>query len=141
VWTPERDTELIALWSNEKYSTMQMATAMRLTKGQVIGRAHRLRLPQRKPPRRYNYPTVRRSPGASASRLLTTPIVPLTPAAPEVHEPPREYKTVKSLIDLREDQCKFPIEDGMWCGRPRWDRSPYCEEHHRVCFHKGREMG
>src|SRR6059058_5169935 len=50
-WTPDRDAELRRLWS-EGRTVSQIQAAMSLTKGQVIGRTHRLGLPTRTKPLR-----------------------------------------------------------------------------------------
>jgi hypothetical protein len=147
VWTPERDAELTRLWADPKLSTSQIGKVMGLNKSQCIGRAHRMRLPF-KVTHAYA-PYAARKPVTQRPRRVffkiphcppLTPQPPLTSLTPLTPEPPREYGTVASLVDVREDQCRFPIEDGMWCGRPRGERSSYCDEHHRRSHHKGREQ-
>lgn len=42
------------------------------------------------------------------------------------------------LDDLKNRQCCYPYGDGpfTFCGHPVRDNSPYCEEHHKICFRK-----
>lgn len=39
-----------------------------------------------------------------------------------------------NLLDLANDQCKYPKEDGNYCGCQVKKNSPYCEEHHKICY-------
>jgi GcrA cell cycle regulator len=47
-WTPERIAVLIALW-NEEVTTSEIGRRLGITKNAVIGKVHRLGLPQRRP--------------------------------------------------------------------------------------------
>lgn len=47
-WTPERTAALIALWG-EELSTSEIGRRLGITKNAVIGKVHRLGLPQRRP--------------------------------------------------------------------------------------------
>lgn len=47
-WTPERIATLIALW-NESLTTSEIGRRLGITKNAVIGKVHRLGLPQRRP--------------------------------------------------------------------------------------------
>ncbi|HYN38867.1 MAG TPA: GcrA family cell cycle regulator [Rhodospirillales bacterium] len=47
-WTPERIATLIALW-NESLTTTEIGRRLGITKNAVIGKVHRLGLPQRRP--------------------------------------------------------------------------------------------
>ena len=48
-WTPERTATLMALWG-EDLSTAEIGRRLGITKNAVIGKAHRLGLPYRRPP-------------------------------------------------------------------------------------------
>lgn len=39
---------------------------------------------------------------------------------------------------LKHSQCRYPYGDGpfTFCGHPVTEKSPYCEEHHKICFRK-----
>lgn len=63
----------------------------------------------------------------------------------KVHNPAKrpEVKTTVvplniDLDDLKNRQCRYPYGDGpfTFCGHPVRDNSPYCEEHHKICFKK-----
>lgn len=132
-WTKERDEELVRHWIAGGRSTAAIGLLMGLTKNQVIGRAYRLNLPRKEA----SVPYAPRTPQPRIRPHVVQ--VSMPPIAKRADlEPPREYKTAPSLVDVREDQCKFPIEEKMWCGRPRAERSPYCVEHHRVCYQRGK---
>lgn len=61
--------------------------------------------------------------------------------------PPMEFKEVeivpdtsKMLHELKDNECKFAVTSHnevpskhRFCGKPQRDKSPYCEEHHKVC--------
>ncbi len=47
-WTPERTSNLIALW-NQDLSTSEIGRRLGITKNAVIGKVHRLGLTQRRP--------------------------------------------------------------------------------------------
>ena len=40
------------------------------------------------------------------------------------------------LEDLKNRRCRYPYGDGpfTFCGHPVKEKSPYCEEHHKICF-------
>jgi len=45
-----------------------------------------------------------------------------------------ELEKPTTLLDLKDDQCKFPLgkEDSpstFFCGRKRWGKSSYCKPH------------
>lgn len=49
LWTPEQDATLRQLWA-EGHSMTQIGKRMSRTKGSIVGRVHRLRLPERESP-------------------------------------------------------------------------------------------
>ena len=38
------------------------------------------------------------------------------------------------LFDLKDDQCRYQLEDGTYCGCAVKKNYPYCEEHHKICY-------
>ena len=43
----------------------------------------------------------------------------------------------KKLIDCEAKDCRFPMEDGLFCAElVRDGGSPYCPEHHERCVVK-----
>ena len=67
-WTPERDAELREYWAGD-LSASQIGAKMALNKNQIIGRAHRLKLPLRGVPVNISRGVVSR-PAARAHREL-----------------------------------------------------------------------
>ena len=45
-----------------------------------------------------------------------------------------------SLIDLDQTTCRYPDGDNpiLFCGQPPVKGSPYCSEHHQICFIRSR---
>ena len=39
-----------------------------------------------------------------------------------------------NLFDLKDDQCRYQLEDGTYCGCAVKKNYPYCEEHHKICY-------
>lgn len=43
----------------------------------------------------------------------------------------------KRLVDLREWNCRYPVTEApphLFCGGPCRAGSPYCEQHHAICY-------
>lgn len=40
------------------------------------------------------------------------------------------------LDDLKNSQCRYPYGEGLYtfCGHPVRENSPYCTDHHSICF-------
>lgn len=61
---------------------------------------------------------------------------------------PREVKALGvpvSIIDLRPNQCRFPIGDPKepdfhFCGAERLSAKPYCYEHHSIAYRQGEKI-
>ena len=154
-WNDERVELLKKLWA-EGLSASQIATRIGgVTRNAVIGKVHRLGLSgrattsriktQRPRPRlaapgagqkrapRPRYQTV----GNSAYRGLFQP-------EQEAYVPPVEelvipVKERKSLLELTECNCRWPIGDPQeaefhFCGRNKVPGLPYCEYHARRAF-------
>jgi hypothetical protein len=69
-WTPERDAELREYWAGD-LSASQIGAKMGMNKNQIIGRAHRLKLPLRGVPVNISRAVVAR-PAARSNRELPT---------------------------------------------------------------------
>lgn len=90
-------------------------------------------------------PAPKPQPWPEAQKQATQPPAwappPLAPAAPEL--PPIEPagKSVL-LLDLREQHCRWPVNDGApfrFCGSRKAPKSSYCEHHHRLSLPKASE--
>lgn len=151
-WTAHDDELLIAM-VNAGDSGATVARAFDRTRNAVVDRAHRLGVKfkgahgghnkgkkaapsPRTTPAKPRKPTARLHPGNIAGKregrthdpVFREPIVTAVAA-------PRMVK----LVDLKAEECKFPIgdprDDGFgFCGHARIPGSPYCSGHHRVAF-------
>ncbi len=147
---PERDDTLRALWA-QGLPTLAIAERMGLTKGQVVGRAHRLNLEARPSP--IKAPSKPRCLRSAAEPGHAPPIGPIrgdTLAALAKPEPvaPRRAVTVRALAVALPWRA-VPIPPAKSCcwpmGEPRTEgfrfceaavelgRS-YCETHHRRAY-------
>lgn len=126
--------------------------AMRLpgrTRNAVIGRAKRLfvvgdpdkigRPPNRAGPPRL--PLTKKVPNpvgwAPQQRMVTRSAgIGQIKQVPLVAEKPLDVADLKcepvSLMDRRDDQCCWPLDDGMYCGLLKPKRQPYCPAHQRA---------
>lgn len=136
-WTPERETELTALWNAGLTSTQIAARLGGITRQAVVSKAHRLGLERPATISELN----RRTRGyVPATSTITGAIVhgrdaiEATPL-PEIPDPKRKTITIE---DLTASSCRWPFDptpdDPQWryCGCPRDRRSirsAYCTEH------------
>lgn len=150
-WTDERVEQLKKLWS-EGLSASQIAGRLGgVTRNAVIGKVHRLGLsgrvsapsgavkrqgPRITTPRRVAKPKFT-TVGNLALRALYQPDAePYTPVCEEIEIPTAERK---SLLDLTESSCRWPIGDPQtsefhFCNRSKVTGLPYCEAHARRAF-------
>jgi GcrA cell cycle regulator len=140
LWPEERDAQLRELWASG-LSSAQMGLQLGVSRNAVIGRAHRLRLPPRKPtgpnggrkkaqPRKRKH-YIRRT-NSSGQFVRETG---------ELVENPHELLAPPvSLMALEPHHCRWPIdgEDGhIWyCGVTKCDGVSYCLTHARMAFTK-----
>jgi len=151
-WTDERVDLLKKLWS-EGLSASQIAGRLGgVTRNAVIGKVHRLglsgratstRLKSLRPRSRVpaapkRQPRARVAAGGSpALRALYHPETePFRPTEDEIVIPLEERK---SLQDLTENSCRWPIGDPQssdfhFCGHKKVPGLPYCEVHSRRAF-------
>lgn len=150
-WTDERVELLKKLWG-EGLSASQIAGRLGgITRNAVIGKVHRLGLsgrvsapsgavkrqgPRITTPRRVAKPKFT-TVGNLALRALYQPDAePYLPAVEEIEIPLAERK---SLLDLTESSCRWPIGDPQtaefhFCNRSKVSGLPYCEAHSRRAF-------
>jgi len=41
-------------------------------------------------------------------------------------------ETGKTIVDLKQHDCRWPCKDGLFCGRVSATGKSYCEEHQRI---------
>lgn len=149
-WTEERTEQLKKMWA-EGLTGRQIANYLGgISRNSVIGKVHRLKLPERQAgnpravgvSRRFNRS---RNPGASATittprekkyRTFGNPLIQeiVSRARPVVDEFVIPIGERKKLIDLEPGDCCSPIgdpkaDDFHFCGRPRVIGLPYCTHH------------
>lgn len=103
------DAAIASLFAEGK-SYAEIGKALGLTKGQVAGRCHRMRL--------------KRKPGERAKPQKKP-------------KPRREPKRAMRLIALDARACRYPIGDTrgeiLFCGATRLENSSYCRRHDVLC--------
>lgn len=144
-WSDERVAELKRLWA-EGNSASQIAAKMPgLTRNAVLSKIHRMgcaergAAPRRTAPKHYqrpSAPTVQRpprpKPGAAVFAAAPEPFV-------EHEELDIPLAERKSLFDLTESSCRWPIGDPRhadfhFCNRTKVAGLPYCEHHARRAY-------
>ena len=145
-WNDETVEELKRLWANGLSAT-EIAVAMNIvSRDAVLGKVHRLKLPTRrmfKPLKAKPAPRPKRS--TANVNILRTPAAPVGPrrlfaAAPPVENAwePLEGSSPVSLLDLRDDQCRWPVgEPVLFCGCQAIEKRSYCEHHYQMSIGAG----
>lgn len=126
-WTDQRVSTLKQLWSDGRSAAEIASLLGNVTRNAVIGKVHRLNLPDRPIGRRVvpRKTRGRRNPIAPTPRPPRLPIPELAPA-PKV--PPR-------IGELEPHHCCWPEgnprqrSDFHFCGRPRAPHTSYCPHH------------
>jgi GcrA cell cycle regulator len=133
IWNAEAERIIRARWGSgcsgaEITREVWDRAALKVTPKTVSAKAHAMGLPRN--PRPFSAPRVRPVP-TSRPRLPTmTEVVMMAAAEPRL----------VSTLNLKPDDCRFPIGDPRqpgfgFCGATKWDRSrSYCEYHHRLCW-------
>lgn len=152
-WTNGQVTTLSALWA-EGWSAAQIAAALKLSRNAVIGKVHRLRLPERattlratgpvRPPRPKAPP---RSPSQKREKVVRPRVSHITgqraqrPAVPD-YRPPRSdaWTPLPGITPVTLEHmtgCKWPVSDPFWprgsvdlfCNCEQQPGSSYCPAH------------
>ena len=136
-WTSEKVEKLKELWS-KGHTASQIAEKLGdTTRNAVIGKAHRLNLEARAPSKqssinrsREKKPVSRRSPAPMSRKARFQSIL---------LDKNFEAENPKSLEELTEDTCKWPIghpneEKFYFCGRKPEGEFPYCKLHVLYAF-------
>jgi len=156
-WTEADDKLLAELWSSGESSNgianiMSSAQGRTFTKNSVVGRAHRLNLPLRRPPQPRSGQLVipkdraaRGRPKIAAARDFFVAPPPAPPKAVEEAVDKSCAWEAKTLIDMDEldsHTCRWPVSvSGRWnspadgfCGCRVKSGSSYCHEHHAIAY-------
>jgi hypothetical protein len=162
LWTPERDAELREHWAGD-LSASQIGAKMAMNKNQIIGRAHRLKLPLRGVPVNISRGMVSR-PAARANRELpvsdTRAASPSRPRAatfsgalssaverqassrPERTlpgacadvAPRRVFSGTECQYLYGNDRRAYRFCDAPCVARDNGAPSPYCADHYALCL-------
>lgn len=155
-WTHEREKELRKLWA-EGHSCSKIGEKMGNTRNAIIGKVHRLRLPERaqaaqpvRRPPKLAFPKpqrVQKSANTSTTILVSVPIegTQLAVIKSDVFKPP--VGTSRILVrDLTSSTCRWPLgdpgaDDFTYCGAPPCSsKDVYCSEHKRVASQPGKHI-
>jgi hypothetical protein len=123
-------------------SFYQMGKQLGMTRNAIAGRVHRMRN-RGEIDNGYNVVVARITPGKPVE-IYSQDGVKLLPPRPKVRVqvvPDIDVGGVH-LLDLREDDCRFPVGETarghFFCGAPRRDhKTRYCAEHHPIVWVKG----
>jgi len=133
-WDDESITQLITL-VNDGLSAGQIGERMNKSRNSIMSKIKREKLtflrshssPQLHP--RSKKPPLIRKYGYRPKPFIIAPTAPELP--PEPYSPQR-----KTLIELEDGMCKWPIEQGYYCGVAT-ERS-YCKHHEKISYVKPR---
>ncbi len=142
-WPTEHEDHLRDLWSDKGHSASACARLLNekfnatYTRSGVLGKARRLKLPKRN-----------ENQNASKSKVATRVIKPRRTVITETFMPkfgtgtpevkPAQHIDLdeptdthhKTFAEAEDGDCKWPVGDGVVCGRPTPNkRKPYCVKH------------
>lgn len=135
-WTAEQTEQLKDLWSSDLF-IKEIAETLDRTENAIKAKVNKLGLPRRKKGYRPKAVKVQgRDYQAQGHSMKTRK---RRKAKPIDHPP---SKTPTALIDLKSNQCAFPIGDPKdadfhFCGAEA--KGTYCEEHRKICYIGGVE--
>ena len=167
-WTHDRIKTLMRLW-NDGLSASEIATELGgVTRNAILGKVHRLGLPGRAKSR--SPQTVFHQKAAAAHAVFGSPSgdgqrkhSPIRKAQTragdclaldhgtrddrerfkeEVSEPVSYAKPV-TILDVRQDQCRYPLDrcndhgDPLFCGKKCVPNTSWCIEHQRIVYGGG----
>lgn len=147
-WSFEQQETLERMTRNGA-SAREVAAVLGKTRSAVIGRAHRTnvplnggstdRVPKPRKPRVAKVPQRKRTEIPDHLREIFA-------AEKKLRKEPEDNRVVApcgipapdgsravSLINLKADQCKYILENELYCGHPKIDGSSFCEYHHTIC--------
>ncbi len=141
-WTDAVISNLRRLW-NEGHSTAEIGRRLGVTKNAVVGKVHRLALPNRPSPIRRGQQTARKyAPRPEVVRSVPLlPAAPMAPALPPAPPAPSPIPAVSSTRRGFAQSCCWPMGEP---GRPGfrfcdaaadWGK-PYCAEHRALAYVK-----
>ncbi len=136
-WTSEKVEKLKELWT-KGFTASQIAEKLGdTTRNAVIGKAHRLNLEARAPSKQPNIP--RSKDNKQIIKKTASPMSRKAKFQSILLDKSFEPENPKSLEELTEDTCKWPIghpneEKFYFCGRKPEGDFPYCKLHVLYAF-------
>lgn len=121
-WTPEEDAVLLKMLGEGKTAKV-VAEALGRPRNAVIGRSHRLRDAGKPTPqggRKVTIPKPKPKPKPKKGAVFLT-----------CSESPPSL--AQSLLELRHDQCRWPLET-TFCEEIRQEGRAYCAAHRKISF-------
>jgi GcrA cell cycle regulator len=149
-WTDERVETLKKLWA-DGLSASQIATELGgITRNAVIGKVHRLGLsgrakspssaaPRPRKPRPHSHMLRPSRPSFRGNTALAQAFEVEVEAEPEVIDNVIPLGQRRTLLELTEETCRWPIGDPsspefFFCGGQAIAGLPYCTHHSRVAY-------
>lgn len=145
-WTAAKIDRLRELWA-EGLSAAAIGRELKMSKNAIVGKAHRLGLPDRPSPIRRGVTPSAKPPRVTGPTLPPLPSAVLKPArTPATRATPKPAPAPRpafqtSVTYPREMTCQYPFgepghEGFRFCGAPREDKRPYCAQHVAFCYHQ-----
>lgn len=141
-WDEEQKQLLRQLWA-EGHSASQIAVKMTgrdgLTRCAILGKVHRMGLQERTHRNDLHYGPRDYSTRKKRQRRAPVPLAPVGAVAPLVPSPeglPRPYPIGLSFFQLKPHACRWPLDDGSYCGTTTCQRGhgSYCEQHAAIAY-------
>jgi len=149
-WTDERVETLKKLWADGHSASQIAAELGGITRNAVIGKVHRLGLagrakspssaaPRQRKPRAVSHMLRVSRPSMRGNTALAHAYELDTEAEPELIDNVIPLGQRRSLLELTEETCRWPIGDPgtadfFFCGGPTITSLPYCAYHSRVAY-------
>lgn len=126
MWTEKKIQTLMKMW-NDGCTAKQIGKELECSRNAVVGKILRLRqegIPMRNIETTVHHVVAKKS------------FKPTPPSMPEP-SPPAPQQGLKTLLDLRAHDCRWPLGAMMdrphfFCGAPSVDGSPYCQVHTNI---------
>jgi GcrA cell cycle regulator len=150
-WSDDRVEQLKKLWEAGLSASQIAAEIGNVTRNAVIGKVHRLGLSGRaKSPSSSSVPRPRKTRPAQHMMRISRPVARGNTAlahafdmeletAPVLHDNVVPMSQRKSLLELTEDTCHWPVGDPasadfFFCGGKSLASLPYCAHHSRIAY-------
>lgn len=135
-WTPERETQLVELAAQKRYTSAELSQLLGCTRSMVVGKCSREKIPLLNWSEASIVTRENRRAQLAAAKLVREQ------RAAEKRQALMAASAVDPLSlniapeNLRDNQCHFPYGDGSgirFCGQPREAAGWYCSHHRARC--------